>query len=263
MQVSSVSESARQPEGEFEESSFLSHVVDAIGKDDFAEHLLDLLNLSFGCDYCGIFQLMKYKLSEIATASIDDSDASLETVLTPYEVKRHLSLGGSTIARVEVQSLSLVGVPRPQQILISLQKPGNAFCVGMVRSQERPSLTPRELNKLRSLADLLMSMVARHADLTASRPQITPALSSLSSIHECLLASSDLSRRESEVCARILFGMSSYGIAVDLGIGKESVMTYRKRAYQRLGIATQRELLMWYLAQWSALDDQQDYAAVN
>ena len=47
--------------------------------------------------------------------------------------------------------------------------------------------------------------------------------------------------------ARILYGLSAAGIAVDLGIGIESVTTYRKRAYRRLGIATQRELLVWYL----------------
>ena len=29
-------------------------------------------------------------------------------------------------------------------------------------------------------------------------------------------------------------------------------MTYRRRAYQRLTIGSQRELLMWYLALWTS-----------
>jgi hypothetical protein len=48
-----------------------------------------------------------------------------------------------------------------------------------------------------------------------------------------------------------LFGISSAGIALDLGIGEETVMPYRKRAYMRLSIATQRELLLWYVSEWS------------
>ena len=56
-----------------------------------------------------------------------------------------------------------------------------------------------------------------------------------------------LPRRELEVCARILYGISSEGIALELGISEQTVITYRKRTYERLGIATSRELLLWYL----------------
>ena len=59
-----------------------------------------------------------------------------------------------------------------------------------------------------------------------------------------------LPRREVEVCALILFGVSTMGIASRLNIGEETVKTYRKRAYQRLGKATQRELLNWYIERW-------------
>ena len=45
--------------------------------------------------------------------------------------------------------------------------------------------------------------------------------------------------------------MTSPGIALDLNIGEESAMTYRKRAYHRLNIGSQRELLLWFLRQWS------------
>jgi DNA-binding CsgD family transcriptional regulator len=75
----------------------------------------------------------------------------------------------------------------------------------------------------------------------------------LNVIEGCLaLSSPRLARREAEVCARILYGMTSLGIALDLGIGEESAMTYRKRAYNRLNIGSQRELLLWYLDQWAS-----------
>jgi DNA-binding CsgD family transcriptional regulator len=51
-----------------------------------------------------------------------------------------------------------------------------------------------------------------------------------------------LTRREQEVCARATMGMSVEATALDLGIAKTSVMTYRKRSYQRLGVSSVQEL---------------------
>lgn len=51
-----------------------------------------------------------------------------------------------------------------------------------------------------------------------------------------------LTDREREVCARILLGYTSEAIGLDLDIAPTSVATYRKRAYARLGIASQNEL---------------------
>lgn len=51
-----------------------------------------------------------------------------------------------------------------------------------------------------------------------------------------------LTARESEICERILIGMTSTGISLDLGIATSSVNTYRRRAYEKLEIATQNEL---------------------
>jgi DNA-binding CsgD family transcriptional regulator len=47
-----------------------------------------------------------------------------------------------------------------------------------------------------------------------------------------------LTQRERQVCARAASGMSVEATARDLGIAKTSVLTYRQRAYQRLGITS-------------------------
>jgi DNA-binding CsgD family transcriptional regulator len=52
----------------------------------------------------------------------------------------------------------------------------------------------------------------------------------------------ELTRREQEVCARATMGMSVEATAIDLGIAKTSVMTYRKRGYRRMGITSVYEL---------------------
>ncbi len=54
--------------------------------------------------------------------------------------------------------------------------------------------------------------------------------------------------RETEVCAAIVQGMTSEAIALKLGISVNTVLTYRKRAYMRLGISCQNELLRFILS---------------
>ena len=51
-----------------------------------------------------------------------------------------------------------------------------------------------------------------------------------------------LTPREQDVCRRILAGYSSEAISQALGISLHSTLTYRKRAYERLGISSQSEL---------------------
>lgn len=51
-----------------------------------------------------------------------------------------------------------------------------------------------------------------------------------------------LTVRELDVCARSLLGMTAEGTALELGVKQSSVVTYRKRAYARLGISSQSEL---------------------
>lgn len=51
-----------------------------------------------------------------------------------------------------------------------------------------------------------------------------------------------LPHRELEVCARAAYGMSVEATALDLKLGRASVLTYRKRAYARLGVSSANEL---------------------
>ena len=57
-----------------------------------------------------------------------------------------------------------------------------------------------------------------------------------------------LSARECEVCARAIAGLTIEGTALDLNIRKTSVITYRQRAYQKLGISS-RQRAGWHPAQ--------------
>jgi DNA-binding CsgD family transcriptional regulator len=57
-----------------------------------------------------------------------------------------------------------------------------------------------------------------------------------------------LTPRQAEVCARAAIGMTVEATALDLAIARTSVLTHRKRAYQRLGVTSPFELsaLVWH-----------------
>jgi DNA-binding NarL/FixJ family response regulator len=102
-------------------------------------------------------------------------------------------------------------------------------------------------------------------DVIPSSPGDTPApanidqllkhlaepLSCLATIEQCIADSTHLPPREREVCSRVIFGMSSLEIAGDLHLCEPTVKTYRKRAYERLSVAREHDLLTWYLRTWA------------
>lgn len=51
-----------------------------------------------------------------------------------------------------------------------------------------------------------------------------------------------LSEREQQVCRAVLRGKKNEAIAAELDIAASSVITYRKRAYEKLGITSRAQL---------------------
>ncbi|HET8696195.1 MAG TPA: helix-turn-helix transcriptional regulator [Gammaproteobacteria bacterium] len=95
-----------------------------------------------------------------------------------------------------------------------------------------------ELSSLIGLACLVLPMLPLNRSRTAGvRPvSVTQLETRFAERYPCL------TRRERQVCARAAMGMSVEATARDLRIGKTSVLTYRQRAYQRLGVASPFEL---------------------
>jgi DNA-binding CsgD family transcriptional regulator len=110
-----------------------------------------------------------------------------------------------------------------------------------------------QLRSLHGSAALLLEMIARHYAL---RPPVTwrrtarPPVARL----EDLLGRIDarLTRRQVQVCARALIGMTNVAIGLDLGVRAPTVATLRQRAYATLGISGLNELFGLCLAQAAA-----------
>jgi DNA-binding CsgD family transcriptional regulator len=104
------------------------------------------------------------------------------------------------------------------------------LAINLYRHESLPLFTDEEIEWVGMGAPILTSCVQRHLDLAGAREQSFDA------------RLSGLTRREREVCERMLKGWTYEGIASDLGISAGTVKTFRDRAFDRLGIHHRNEL---------------------
>jgi LuxR family transcriptional regulator, activator of tox operons len=101
------------------------------------------------------------------------------------------------------------------------------------------AFTDEDIQHIADRAGLLLALTRRHADYGVISRQ-----NSLGYYRDRLtVVAPMLTPRETEVGAAIILGLTSEGIALELGISLNTVLTYKKRAYARLGISSQNELL--------------------
>jgi DNA-binding CsgD family transcriptional regulator len=118
--------------------------------------------------------------------------------------------------------------------------------VNMYRAAQEARFQPDELIALRQMSAVCISAVRKH--LALMPPPLKPSTRNrgdrLQLIHQLLMnqRSHCLTPREAQICAHVVLGYSSSAIASTLGLAESTVGTFRKRAYARLGIASQSEL---------------------
>lgn len=252
-------------------------LIMSIGQKRFGVQLLTLLNDTCGAEHATVFHLTADNLIEVTAASMDGSDTAHRQVgvylkeglwrrdPTLNEAKLRLSSENEAFVRTDVEHLSddvlreiVYGEQDISDRLLICSRWGNDIVgLSVLRSSHAGLFTRADIDAVQSIAGTIFALLAKHISITWDGPNVSVALTSLQEIEACVSAcAASLPRREAEVCSRIIYGMSSVGISLELEISEETVMTYRKRTYHRLGIATQRELLLWYLDLWSHWQDR-------
>ena len=101
-----------------------------------------------------------------------------------------------------------------------------------------------EFDRFRDMSDVISAAIAKHLQLSeVSFPTDSDRLSRSNLLSSIQRRAPHLSGREWEVCEGIARGKTTNVIAEELGIKFSSVLTYKKRIYEKLGVSTQRELL--------------------
>lgn len=115
------------------------------------------------------------------------------------------------------------------------------------RMRESGPYSDADWQRLEAILPVATALIGTHYRLwrDTGAPDASPATAP-SLIHSVIgrqLPPFDrLTRRERDICERILLGYSTVGIGLDLDIAPSSVTTYRRRAYEKLGISTQNQL---------------------
>lgn len=247
----------------------LQSLIGAIGEREFELELLSLLNETCGAEHCAIFGLDGLAPRELAAASLDGTDTAhscASQYLQSQSWRRDPTMGAArqqalndapSLIHLNIDDLEdrelrdVIYARMSERLLLCGPSSAGRVALSILKSGNGSLFESSGMIDLERFATILLPILGKHATATWERSRMLLALTSLEEIEACVTACKDpFPRRERQVCARIIYGMSSIGISIELEISEETVMTYRKRIYQRLGIATQRELLLWYISQW-------------
>ena len=252
----------------------LTRVVGCIGNEGFGSELGQLLRTMCGAEHCTVLHLQPDAPQKISTSGSYGPEVAHRQISLYFQdrrwqrdpmvaqASRQLDVAPAAVVHTGVSEMldssfrDIVygGTGICDRVMLCGRTATGMIGLSLLRTSKVGAFSKEDVCHVEEVSPLLMSIIGKHVGLARQGADLSRALRSLEHIEACLAAAkAPFSRRETEVCARVLFGMSSAGIASDLGISEETVMTYRKRAYGRLGYATQRELILWYLDLWNAI----------
>ncbi|MEX6503795.1 helix-turn-helix transcriptional regulator [Pseudomonas zhanjiangensis] len=121
------------------------------------------------------------------------------------------------------------------------------FTLTLSRDVDMPRFTAQEHEHLLQLGNILLPLLSKHYELLPAITSVKREPYGLRQRFEQLLQQDavQLSARECDICVCILMGMSAADIATHLGIAPSSVVTYKQRAFAKLGVSNQQALFDW------------------
>lgn len=239
----------------------IANIINNLGSSSFPDSLLDALNQECELNHLSLVHLEQNdRITFILSASSKDvviTKTMQHLYLSIYhrldpnkDFLNHLSEEKSILVqRMQHQDIQdqeyrklwyeKMGIVDRVSILTKADK--GLYCLNLFRTEQ--PFNEKEINFLTEISNLLSALTIKHTRLSGSLSSFMTRDTQIETLMERLTRiETNLTQREKEVCARILLGMSSEGIGLDLGVKMQSVLTYRKRAYARLNISSQNEL---------------------
>lgn len=240
-------------------SCFSARLIETLGSERFCSELLRVLNALCGAEHCVIYRFSPERMSSLGADSLDGSGKAHRRAgryLTREGWRRDPGIAQirRSRARLSVMQIGPERMPADLKIqfypdmedrlLVCGGRLDMIYVLSSVRAKPSGAFSPQQVARLRAAGDTLISLIAKHAELSAGRGDA--ALDSLEWI-EHGLRRAGLPPREAQVCAGLIFGFSLGELAEWLDIGAETVRTYRRRAFKRLGVTSTQQLLVHYL----------------
>lgn len=240
-------------------------LINALGTPRFSEELLQFLKELSGVEYVHFFQMLGGRPHVLSAVSLDASGKAERQA--EYYLSRKLFTQDPWVTDwMEDPSRNpvLFHVGRPNdgwarmrdyydamqisdRVMVCGQAQEGIVGISLARSQQHgPFDDMRE--RLELIRDVALPLFIKHRDFCWQRTKFSRELLNVAEIERRMqLVPDKLPRREIQVAARTIRGMTASGIALDLGIGRETVICYRKRLYEKLALGSYHDLLSWYL----------------
>lgn len=233
--------------------------VDMIGNPAFGEEVVSCLNEWAGVDFWSVYRLspaMAPKMFISASHRGRDVSGDCFSRYTRglYRDDRtfHVAQSISTAGRAAMTLWNEAEIPSPHRdeiyrrhgigerlSVVCADADDGLMAVNLYRYSASGSFRSADVDTVQCLGYSLMSCVRKHIQFAVpGGGQRVPDCPAEQLLRHC----PTLTRRELEVCERLLRGWTYEGIAVDLGLSPASVKTYRNRAFDRLGIHFRNEL---------------------
>ena len=230
-------------------ASALLTLLDSLGEEQFLAQLLDWMHAALGADQCMLFFCAEDK--RVSTLLYKDfaQDESARALAHSYiSERRYMQDPNFALLKTcppgELHVLHLDHLSTgmgPSYRRRFFDEPGFKDKLSIIRGHEAGNYYLNLYRRTGSFGEVL-----GQAD---DEQRIARLLGSLLVKHYLLnrkmLAQGPLaflSQREQQVCQAVLQGKKSELIADELGISLHSVATYRKRAYEKLGISSRAQL---------------------
>ena len=239
-------------------SALLTDLVAALGTPDFARQALERVRDLVPAASWSVYRTgSRPRLFMSASVGVPDTtrDCWRAYLSGPHRTDRSLvpqSTGG--VASIPVVCHVVAGEVLPEHRSLVYEAHGMAERVSVVRRtgdddllavnfyrhDHQRAFTDAQLRDFGEVAAAVLALAEKQLELApAAGSPVTPASSSRQRL---LALCPALTRRELDICERLLEGLTHDGIAADLKLAVPTVKTYRNRAFQRLGIHFRSEL---------------------
>ncbi|HMS05073.1 MAG TPA: LuxR C-terminal-related transcriptional regulator [Burkholderiaceae bacterium] len=232
-------------------------LMGAIGAPAFAERMLACVAAALPSSHCNVFGLRANGRTETVSTASALGEAAIMTAdeylrqgfdrkdsNTLWLIKRkpgrerqfwmgHQFAHEVADAHYRLLCYDSLGL-RERLSLLAVFPDGYRVSVSLLRSHAYPDFGAADMAWLSAQAPLIAAAVMRHVELT-------PLARADQGLARDLLPG--LPARERELLAHVLAGLSTREAAQAMGIALSTALTYRYRAFHRLGIRNQRELL--------------------
>ncbi|MFT7671654.1 MAG: DNA-binding CsgD family transcriptional regulator [Gammaproteobacteria bacterium] len=248
--------------------SLLSECIDALGKDQFTDHLLDALKSITGFDYsvCFAYHQNKKPICLFHSFTLQERVVFVDDYLKgPYLLDpffkacgRKVEAGLNRLRDIAPDRFLQSEYYRSYYVRTGLAEEISYSCylhhdvaivISLMRSGKSPRFSAREFRLLETVAPIICSLAQQHWHAVPDWFEVDAFDREPGGDYPTIVEDTvgdvfgpRITPRETQVVAQVLEGHSSESIAKSLGISVGTVRIHRRNIYAKLAISSQEEL---------------------